>query len=137
MQRSIIRITETFLENLRNRNLYGLLPLFAEEVDWYIPGDVKRANWVGSRVTKDEIATFFQLLWQATHQISAVIYDILYGQNTSIITGEFTTRMLATDQVVNSLFFIYIKEESEHIAYYRLLEDTHAVACSLIPKTRL
>jgi len=125
------KIIQSFLENLTNRNSEKLCNLFDKNVDWLIPGNEKRASWLGKRKNGEQIKNFFEELWKNTEPVNATINNILNNENVAIISGEFTTKMLKTNKVVSSLFFIELTVENEKIVKYRLLEDSFAVSEAL------
>lgn len=125
------KIIQSFLENLTTRNLDSLCNLFAENVDWLIPGDQEKASWLGRRKDKEQIKCFFEELWRNTEPLSASINNILNKENVAIISGEFQTKMLKTGKIVDSLFFIELTTENDKIVKYRLLEDSFAVSKAL------
>lgn len=124
-------MVKLFMENLMSRNLDKLLELFADKVDWYIPGDQHKASWVGRRSSKQEIKEFFELLWADTEPLDASVQKIFTDDQHIAIVGDFVTRMLRTNTIVNSPFSIYIKIENNVIAYYRLMEDGFQVSQAL------
>ena len=131
MKRSTQDIIQSFFKNLSEKNLNELINLFSEKVDWYIPGDDSKAPWLGRRTTKQEISEFYQLLWQYTEPVLVKLDHVFIDNNKAVISGEFSTKMLQTNKVVDSLFFIQIEIENELIVKYRLLEDTMVVANAL------
>ncbi|WP_294821975.1 nuclear transport factor 2 family protein [uncultured Flavobacterium sp.] len=124
-------IVQQFLQALSQRDLDSITQLFAEDVDWYIPGDSAKAKWLGRRATRSEVADFYELLWSSTEPVSASIDAIFTEGVKAVISGEFVTKMLATGAIVESLFFIQIAVEGDVIVKYRLLEDSHAVSLAL------
>ncbi|MBD1425828.1 nuclear transport factor 2 family protein [Sphingobacterium arenae] len=128
------KIIQSFLENLTTRNLDNLCNLFAENIDWLIPGDQERASWLGQRKNKEQIKSFFEELWRNTEPLNANINNILNKENVAIISGEFQTKMLKTGKIVDSLFFIELTTENNKIVKYRLLEDSFAVSKALTQK---
>jgi uncharacterized protein len=127
-------ITQQFLLALSTRNLDLITSLFAEKVDWYIPGDENIAPWLGKRSSKNEIKEFYELLWASTEPVSATVDNIFTDENKVVISGEFSTKMLQTGKICNSLFFIQFTVENEKIVRYRLLEDSLAVLQALVLK---
>ncbi len=125
-------ILNNFLTYLQNRDLGNLVDLFADNVKWVIPGNDKDIKWLGTRRTKIEIEDFFKMLWKETEPISAEIHKILIENEDVIIKGLFTTKMLATEKIVNSIFFIHFIVNNEKIIEYTLLEDSYAVSQSLL-----
>ena len=125
-------IVHTYLQNLAQRNLAGIVALFAAEIDWYVPGNGTRAPWLGKRSNRAEVTAFFELLWANTTPVSADIHHIFIDGNRAAVTGEFVTEMRSTGKQVESLFTIEITVENSHIIRYRLLEDSHAVSEALV-----
>lgn len=125
------QLVQDFLRHLTNRDLDRLIHLFAEKVDWYIPGNEALAHWTGRRYSRQDVKHFYELLWSQTESLTAQIDLLLVEDNQVVITGEFSTRMLATDQLVHSLFCIRLSVKDGQIVWYRLLEDSYAVSESL------
>ena len=131
MDNPIQQLVHDFLKHLSERNITALTQLFAEKVDWYIPGDQEKAAWLGTRTNRQEIVDFFDLLWKNTEPVAATIDNILSDEAHAVITGEFSTKMLPTNKIVHSLFCIHMQVRDHKIVRYRLLEDSFAVSQSL------
>lgn len=128
---NIESIIQKFLKYLTGRELDELSALFSEDIDWFIPGDETKAPWLGKRNSRQEIVDFYKLLWKNTEAVSAEVSNIYIDDTSAIIAGEFSTRMLQTGKVVDSLFFIHLTVENDLIVKYRLLEDSYAVSKAL------
>ncbi len=124
-------LVQNFFSKLTERNLDELVALFSENVDWYIPGDETKAPWLGRRNSRQDVATFYTLLWSQTEPVSAAIDCLLTDDENAVVTGEFSTRMLATGKMVESLFCIQMKFQDGLITKYRLLEDSYAVSVAM------
>lgn len=122
---------QSFFKHLSERNLSELVKLFSDNIDWYIPGDEAKASWLGRRNSKQQVAEFYEMLWQQTEPVSVSVNHIFVDEDKAVIAGEFSTKMLATNKIVDSLFFIQLTVEDDLIIQFRLLEDTLAVAQSL------
>jgi ketosteroid isomerase-like protein len=125
------KVVNLFLQYLSQRDLKNLIQMFAEDIDWNIPGDKVLAPWLGKRSSRDEVEEFYELLWKNTVPKSAKVNNIMVDNSTAIVSGEFSTIMLKTNNVVDSMFFIEISVENSLIVKYRLLEDSYAVSLSL------
>ncbi|MDJ1470724.1 nuclear transport factor 2 family protein [Cytophagaceae bacterium DM2B3-1] len=125
------QLVQDFLANLTNRNLDKLTLLFAEKLDWYIPGNETLAPWTGRRQTREDVKNFYELLWSQTEPLAVQMDLLLVEDSQAVITGDFSTRMLETDQIVNSLFCIRLSIKDDQIVWYRLLEDSYAVSQAL------
>lgn len=128
MKENTEKIITKFLDYLTTRDLDALVALFAEEVDWDIPGNQAKAPWLGKRHTQEEVRGFYELLWKYTEPVSANISHIFVDDTAAVVAGNFSTKMLPKGEVVDSPFYITIRVEQEKINYYRLLEDSYAVS---------
>ncbi len=131
MNNNIQETIQHFLQFLSERKLTELTNLFSDTVDWYIPGDEKKAAWLGVRNNKQEVSDFFELLWKNTEPVSAKIDHIFNDDENVVMTGEFVTKMLETGRIVESLFCIQMRIQNNKIVRYRLLEDSLAVSRAL------
>lgn len=129
-------VVNNFMQMLANRDLEGIVSLFANKVDWYIPGEQRIAPWVGKRSTREEIREFYKLLWESTKPLGANIECMMVRNNQAVMTGEFSTLMLETGGVFKSLFSIQITVEDDLIVFYRLLEDSNELVRVLTRKDR-
>ena len=126
-------VAEAFLARLATAEPDQIADLFAEAVDWFIPGNEALAPWLGRRSTRADVAAFFRLLRANVEPLRAEVQQLLVDGETAIASGEFASRMLATGKVVESLFFIQLTVHDGQIVRYRLLEDSHAVVVALTP----
>lgn len=124
-------VVQQFLQFLSERNLDDLVELFADDVDWDIPGDLEKAAWLGKRSGKNDVREFYELLWINTEPLSAEIEKLLFEENYAAIIGNFETKMLQTGKIVQSFFCIQITLENDLIKKYRLFEDSYAVSQAL------
>lgn len=124
-------LIQNFYQALANRELQSLLELFAEEVDWEVPGNEELAPWLGKRESRDEIKAFYQLLWQSVEPISAQIEHILADGDFGVATGRFSSLMLRSGQVYTSIFSAHFTLKNGKITRYRFLEDSHGLVEAL------
>lgn len=124
-------ICTLLLDHMTNRNLEGLLSLFAEKVDWDIPGDTENVPWLGKRHDRNGVREFYELLWENTEPVNAMIDQIIVQGSQCALSGKFTTRMLSTEKIVKSPFMIHFSTKEGRITRYRLLEDSYAVSKSI------
>ena len=124
-------LIENFYQALANRDLHALLTLFAEKVDWDVPGNEELAPWLGKRQSRNEIKEFHQLLWQSVEPVSAEIEHILADGNFGVATGQFSSLMLRSGQVYSSIFSAHFTLKDGKIVRYRFLEDSHGLVEAL------
>ncbi|HKG07958.1 MAG TPA: nuclear transport factor 2 family protein [Pedobacter sp.] len=85
-----MQTVQTFLNALDQRDLEKMVGLFAQEVDWFIPGDEQRAPWLGRRSDKNDVRDFFSLLWPATQPRSADVEHLFVEGDKAVIIGVST-----------------------------------------------
>lgn len=127
----MLTVIKQYFQLLGERNLDGIMVLISDNIDWYVPGNTELAPWLGKRSSKKEIKEFFELLWPATLPISAAIEHIMTEGDFAVVTGEFSTEMLATNNIVNSPFSIHLTIKDGLITKYTLLEDSFLVSEAL------
>lgn len=120
-------IINNFYKALAGRNLETLTQLFAETIDWDIPGNEELAPWLGKRTKRNEVRDFFILLWQSVEPISAQIDHILVENDFAIATGQFSSKMNRSGQIFSSIFSAHFTVKDSLIVRYRLQEDSHGL----------
>jgi len=125
------KLVQSFYQALATRNLDVLVSLFSETVDWDIPGNEDLAPWLGKRRGRVEIRAFFELLWSSIDPIQAHIDHILVEHEFAIATGTFSSRMLRTGSVYNSMFSAHFTVLDGQIVRYRLQEDSYGLVEAL------
>ena len=129
-------LLEKFSESIQARDLEKILELFADEVDWDVPGDRETVPWLGKRKFKPEVKQFYELLWRSTEPISSRIERVLIDGSDAVIVGSFRSKMLATGVTVDSPFFSNMRIGAGRITKYTLLEDSYAIAKAMIKHPR-
>ena len=127
------QVVTEFLAALTSRDLNAVCGCFAEQLNWYIPGNNAIAPWLGERSSRKEVGEFYELLWAHTEALSGRIEHFAVEVNTVITSGHFETRMLKTGKKFKSLFFMEITVLDGQIVKYRLLEDSFGLVLALTP----
>lgn len=123
-------IAEDYIDSLSRRRLRPLLELFADEVNWRMPGD-EYTPWIGRQTSKDEMGKAFRNSWAHTEMLEMNTEYIFAEGNLAMIAGSFTKRMIDTGKIKECLFFIHFRCLNGKIVWYRLLEDSLAVLKAL------
>jgi ketosteroid isomerase-like protein len=122
-----------FLGALATRDLAALVACYSPDVDWHIAGNADVAPWVGRRRGLAEVRAFYELLWAATEPLAFELGHILYDGAHCVITGELSTRMLATGKVFDSMFSGHVTVTDGLITRYRVQEDSWGLVVALTP----
>lgn len=126
------KVIHNFYQALADRELEALTLLFAEAIDWDIPGNEELAPWLGKRTKRSEVKDFFKLLWQSIEPISAQIDHILVDDDFAIATGHFSSKMSRSGQVYSSMFSAHFTVRNTQIVRYRLQEDSYGLVEALM-----
>lgn len=126
------QIIDNFYRALADKKLETITQLFAESIDWDIPGNEELAPWLGKRTKRTEVADFFKLLWQSIEPISAQIDHILVDGDFAIAAGHFSSRMNRSGQIYSSMFSAHFTVKNSQIVRYRLQEDSNGLVEALM-----
>jgi hypothetical protein len=108
--------------------LDAILDLFAEDVDWDIPGDLETVSWIGVRRDREDVAAFFRELAERIEPRGAKVRRILADDETAVVLGDLESVVRATGKLIRSPFVYDLTVQGGKIVRYRMLEDSHAVA---------
>ncbi|WP_206156078.1 nuclear transport factor 2 family protein [Chitinophaga fulva] len=117
-------VVEAYWNNASSKNYQANASLFADEVEWRIPGNKEKAPWIRDRNTKAEAVSFFQELFVHVEAVSFDITGKFYDGNHAVVTGHLVSRMLSTGKLFDSPFTIQITVANGLITKYLLLEDS-------------
>ncbi|WP_394821792.1 nuclear transport factor 2 family protein [Pendulispora albinea] len=128
------KVTETtrkvvlaFYEGLMARDIEPMAMLFAEEVDWYIPGHRELAPWTGRRRGRADVVPFWRLLLSNIESVRFDLHGIFADGELAVATGEFASRMLKVDKIYESPFSAHFTVRNGQIVRYRFLEDSYGL----------
>ncbi len=101
---------------------------FAENAEYYIPGDFKNVPWIGKRVGPKEIEEAIRLLKTNVQTKKASITDIVSKGNRVVVLGAFESIYKKNGQLMKSEFSIDIVVKNGLISRFHLLEDSFEVS---------
>lgn len=108
--------------------LAAILDLFAEDVDWDIPGDLETVPWIGPRRDRAGVAAFFRELAERIEPRDVKVRRILADDENAVVLGDLESLVRATGKLIRSPFAYDLTVKKGKIMRYRMLEDSHAVA---------
>ena len=126
-------VVNRFLGALATRDLDTLVAVYAPDVDWYIAGNESVAPWLGRRSGHDEVRDFYERLWAAVEPVGFELEHILYDSDHCVITGQLSSRMMATGRLFESMFSAHITVCNGLITRYRVQEDSWGLVVALNP----
>ncbi|AKH94233.1 nuclear transport factor 2 family protein [Elizabethkingia anophelis] len=131
MEKQTQQVVEQYYDNLASGNYEANVQLFADQVEWRIPGDAERAVWIKERNTKEEVRAFFKELYENIEGVSFDITGKFYNENRAVVTGHLVSRVLSTGKLFDSHFTVQFTVEKGLITRYLMLEDSYGLVEAL------
>lgn len=130
---SPVEVTQQFFGKVGARDLPAILALFADRIDWLVPGDFP---WSGPRMEKHQIAEFFEAMWPYTVAGKNEVLDpkMIVSGNDVAFFGTFRQTLVATGKTVDIGVACLVKVEGGKIVQLHMVEDTLVVSRSFFEK---
>jgi uncharacterized protein len=118
-----------FLERLTAGNADGLSELFAEEIDWYVPGS-KDLPWTGHRSKSGDVAVYFRTMWPhfIVGKSESTLEKIIVQDNDAVVFAKFTHFVKSTGRGFETEAALHFTILEGKIVRMHLYEDTLAVS---------
>jgi ketosteroid isomerase-like protein len=119
------KVVEEFYKILSGKKEGSLAELFAEAVDFDLPGNKEKFPWAGKRSTKKEVEDYFKVLYQ---NIKSEKFDVEFiainGEN-AVAVGQLSSVILKYNKVFNAQFTNIFKIRDGKIVKYHFMEDSY------------
>ncbi len=118
----------SFLDRLGAQDAEGIQALFAENIDWFVPGS-SDLPWTGRRAHGSEVADYFRTLWAGLEAGKSIIEPgkVLISGNDGVVFAHFTHTAAPTGRVFETPVALHLEVADGRIATLHLYEDTLAV----------
>ena len=114
------------------KTLAAIIELFAEDVDWDIPGNLDAVPWIGPRHNREAVGNFYRELYEQLIPERFEIHRILSDADTAVVLGELASRVKATDRLIETPFAFVLTVKHGKIVRHRMMEDSQAVAAAAL-----
>ena len=124
-------VATKLLQCIGDKDLEGMKELFAEKIDWFVPGS-SELPWTGKRTKGSQAPEFFAVMWpfyvegKSTTKIDDIVSD---GSNV-FITGTFSHVIAESGKSFETPITLHLKVSDGKINYLRLYEDTLLISQS-------
>ncbi|WP_406164884.1 nuclear transport factor 2 family protein [Streptomyces sp. NBC_00996] len=107
----------------------GVADVFAEEIDWFVPGDEKVLPWAGRRTRREQVPEYFRTLWPAfvAAQSETSIDKIVVDGADAVALGRFSLVVKANGRRFSMPVAFHFTVESGRLVRLHLYEDTDLV----------
>ncbi|MFD9658158.1 nuclear transport factor 2 family protein [Streptomyces mirabilis] len=129
-------VVEKFFGLLAGGDPDKLAEVFADDIDWYVPGSAS-LPWTGPRTKRSEVADYFRTLGanivpeKNVDDIEALLVD---GDH-AVMLGRFTRVAKSTGRTFDMPIAMHRKVAGDKIVKLHLYEDTLAVAEAYADRT--
>lgn len=106
---------------------------FAEDVDWFIPGNTDVVPWIGRKQGRAGVAEFYRQLGDLVVAERFEIRAVLSEGPRCVVLGDLITLVNASGRRIKSEFAFDIEVRDGLITRYHMFEDTWAVARAFQP----
>lgn len=122
-------VAEEFLERLGRQDPDGIQELFAEEIDWHVPGS-DALPWTGRRTRREEVAPYFTTMWpHFAHGKSKVVLErVIVDGGDVVLLADFTHTVAASGKEFTTPTAVHLVVEDGRIVRMHLYEDTLTIA---------
>lgn len=119
----------SFLERLGAQDAAGLGDLFAEEIDWFVPGS-SDLPWTGKRTRRADVPEYFSTLWAGLEAGKSIVAPgkVLISGDDGVVFAHFTHTAKPTGRVFETPVALHLTVASGAITSLHLYEDTLAVS---------
>ncbi len=125
-QRTPREIVEAYVRAMENGHSDRIAELFAEKVDWCVPG-AEEVPWLGTRSTREEVADFFRALYNHVAKEEFVVEQVLADDRDAVALGHLKSRVRANNALMETWFALHVTVTDGQITRYRFYEDSLAI----------
>jgi uncharacterized protein len=122
-------IATQLLQRLAAGNADAIAELFAERIDWYVPGN-PALPWVGRRSRRSEVAEYFRTMWPHFEpgKAASALDLIVVANEDAVIFARFTHTAASTKRSFETPVVLHLVVQDDQITKLHLYEDTWLVS---------
>ncbi|ASR36437.1 hypothetical protein BAY61_17090 [Prauserella marina] len=121
-------VVEAFGRHVAEGDFAALRALFADEVDFDIPGATGVVPWIGHRTTGEAATEFYTTLDDHLERQLYVTEHVFADGEHAVLVGHLRSKVLATGRLIETPFSLRLTVSEGRINRLLMLEDSHLVA---------
>jgi ketosteroid isomerase-like protein len=127
-QKTTEELIASFMDRLGEQDAGGIGELFADEIDWYVPGS-EALPWTGSRSRREHVAEYFRTMWPAyvPGQSTATVDKVVISGDDAVVFSRFSHTVAKNGKRLDNPAALHLTFADGQIVRMRLYEDTLAV----------
>ena len=127
-QTTTARVMATFLNRLGEQDAEGIEELFADQIDWFVPGS-RALPWTGSRSRREQVADYFHTLWSAfvPGRSTATVDKVVIDGDEAVVFSRFSHTVERNGRRLETPAVLRLTIANGQIMRMHLYEDTLAV----------
>jgi uncharacterized protein len=125
---TIREIIDAFLERLGRQEADATAELFADDIDWYVPG-AKALPWTGRRSKRADVPEYLRTLWPnfVTGESTVEVETVLVDGEDAVVFSTFRHTVKRNGRTLITPSAMRFRVANSKITKMHLYEDTAAV----------
>jgi len=127
-QQTVEEVVASFLQRLAKQDADGIGELFADQIDWNVPGS-KELPWTGPRSRREHVAEYFRTMWPwfVPGQSTADLEKMVISGDDAVLLADFTHTVAKNGKRLHTPVALHLTITNGQIVRMHLYEDTLAV----------
>jgi hypothetical protein len=127
-------VVESLLDRLQAADAEGVGQLFANDIDWYVPGRPS-LPWTGRRNRREQVAEYLETMWPhfVPGESKIELEKIVVDDGDAVVFSNFQHTVKANGRTFSTPTAIRLVVRDGEITKLELFEDTLAVADAFFP----
>lgn len=132
MTSEAIATVEAYFTALGTRDMERILPQFAPDATWTIPGDPALTPWAGRRSGPEGIRQSLAAFYAAVEPLACELGSLVETDGQVLVPGRYASRFHPSGQVLESEMILRFTIADGLITDYRVFEDSLGITRSYL-----
>jgi uncharacterized protein len=122
------KVIASFLNRLAAQDAEGIGELFADQIDWFVPGS-GALPWTGPRSQREQVADYFRTMWPTfvPGQSIATVDKVVIDGADAVVFSRFSHTVAKNGRRLETPAALHLTIANGQVIRMHLYEDTLAV----------